>query len=126
LDGWGAKRVRNRGYDVGNAVYASLCQKTAYSMSDILMTAVGYGGDTDTVASIALGIISLHPNAIKDLNPSLYDHLEDGDYGIEYLSALDKRLLEAFPKPDLKSDEGKPLSELFVSTDGDIKPFVEL
>lgn len=65
-------------------------------MSDILKQSVSYGGDTDTVACIALAIASQFRK--NDLPQRLYDKLENDAYGRDYLIELDGKLEKKFPK----------------------------
>lgn len=54
------------------------------------------GGDVDTVAAIAMGAVSLSNQHHNDLPQTLYDGLENGTYGLEYLQELDERLVGTF------------------------------
>lgn len=64
----------------------------------ILKTAIDIGGDVDSSASIALGLYSLRPDAIMDLPEVLYDNLENGPYGKDYLIKMDAELSKKFPR----------------------------
>lgn len=65
----------------------------------LVTTIVSYGGDTDTVAAIAMGIRAMSPKPI--LWPQwCFDTLEDGDYGLGYLRELDNQLKAAWPAMD--------------------------
>lgn len=80
---------------------ASLSIKLALygtSASQILKDAIQIGGDTDSSASIALGLYSLRSDAVMDLPDALYNNLENGKYGRDYLVQLDKKLFEKFPR----------------------------
>lgn len=61
-------------------------------LSATLEHAVRFGGDTDTVAAIALGIASCCPDVHDDLPQRLLMGLEAGTYGREFLRDLDRRL----------------------------------
>ncbi len=63
------------------------------SMSSCLLEAVNLGGDTDTVASLALAILSLCQDTIKDLPKWLYNDFENGTFGKDYLIDLDKKII---------------------------------
>ncbi len=63
------------------------------SLGGILKGAVSLGGDTDTVAAIALFSASLCHDMIADLPAALYDGLENGPYGRAFLAELDRQLL---------------------------------
>lgn len=74
------------------AVRAALTAlSSATSMRGLLHACVAFTGDIDTVATIALAAASRSalPN---DLPRSLYDDLENGRYGRDYLLAIDHRL----------------------------------
>jgi len=63
------------------------------SQSAMLEQAVRFGGDTDTVAAITLGIASCCPDVRDDLPQRLLLGLEAGTYGREFLRDLDRKLL---------------------------------
>jgi ADP-ribosylglycohydrolase len=62
------------------------------SMSKLLESCVAFEGDVDTVAAIALGVASCCTEVAQDLPSSLYDGLERGPYGKQFLEALDNKL----------------------------------
>lgn len=64
----------------------------------ILKKAIDIGGDVDSSSSIALGLYSLRTDAIMDLPAALYDNLENGPYGRDYLTKLDAELIAKFPR----------------------------
>ncbi len=66
------------------------------STSKILEQAVLVGGDVDSTAAICLGLASLNKNAIDDLSATLYETLENGEFGRDYLDGLDLRLAQKF------------------------------
>jgi ADP-ribosyl-[dinitrogen reductase] hydrolase len=68
----------------------------ANSMQDCLKRSIDYGGDTDTVAALSMAILSQKENCEKILPSFLYDDLENGTYGKDFLINLDQRLLEKF------------------------------
>ena len=92
---WAGKwcgRVGLRGID---SVHAALTALVSYdSMSSILHACIDYGGDTDTVAAMALGAASCYQEVEQDLPQRLYDDLENGPYGRDFLLKLDSKLLE--------------------------------
>lgn len=79
----------------------------ARSLKDALKRSVAFGGDTDTVAAIAVGLCSLAggDRMKRDLPVVLYDRLEDGPYGRRYLEDLDDRLAAAFDIPASEPQE---------------------
>ena len=62
-------------------------------LTAMLEQAVRFGGDTDTVASIALGVASCCRDVQNDLPKRLVMGLEAGTYGREFLRELDRQLL---------------------------------
>lgn len=82
------------GYFTTQAVIKMVSE--ADSMQDCLKTGIDYGGDTDTVAALSMAILSQKENCDKTLPKFLYDELENGTYGKDFLINLDKRLLEKF------------------------------
>lgn len=64
------------------------------SLSEILLDCVAFTGDVDTVAAIALGAASASVEVRDDLPPALTDRLENGQFGRDYLTALDARLAQ--------------------------------
>lgn len=62
------------------------------SLMEKLKMSVNYGGDVDTVASLALAISSLDPETKNDLPEFLTSELENGDFDRDYIIELDKRL----------------------------------
>lgn len=63
-------------------------------MSDLLRACVAWGGDVDTVAAIALAAGSCSAEIEQDLPAHLYDKLERGPFGYDFLRGLDQRLSE--------------------------------
>lgn len=72
-----------------HAVFAVLDASESYG--DALLRSVYLGGDTDSVAAIALGIMSLtkDPIVFDTRLHQLYDNLENEEYGMGYLECLD-------------------------------------
>lgn len=62
-------------------------------LSAMLEQAVRFGGDTDTVAAIALGVASCSPDIASDLPQRLLMGLEARTYGRDFLRDLDRQLL---------------------------------
>lgn len=82
------------GYFTTQAVIKMVSE--ADSMQDCLKTGIDYGGDTDTVAALSMAILSQKENCDKTLPSFLYNELENGTYGKDFLINLDKRLIEKF------------------------------
>lgn len=66
-------------------------------LTDVLRACIGYTGDVDTVATIALAAASRAADVEQDLPEHLYDTLENGRYGRDHLARLDQQLLERWP-----------------------------
>lgn len=66
------------------------------SLREVLDLSIQLGGDTDSVASIALGLASFSTEYANDLPLFLYADLEQGVYGKAYLEDLDARVLGMF------------------------------
>lgn len=62
----------------------------------LLRACVDMGGDTDSVAAIALGLASLCREYQRDLPAGLLDGLENGPYGASFLKVTDTRLSNRF------------------------------
>ncbi len=62
------------------------------SLSQVLHASVAFGGDTDTVATIALAAASWSNYHRQDLPKVLVDGLESGPFGRDYLIELDRRI----------------------------------
>lgn len=79
---------------------ASFSIKTAMkekSMSKALHSCIEIGGDVDSLAAIVMGLMSLKKGVVNDLPKILYDNLENGSYGRDYMKLIDARLFEMFP-----------------------------
>ena len=63
------------------------------SLSDVLKTCIQFSGDVDTAAAIALAAGSCSAEIAQDLPVHLFDELENGQYGRDYIRLLDKRLM---------------------------------
>lgn len=95
------------------------------SMTGILRSSVAFTGDVDTVACIALAAASVHPGIINDLPKVLYDDLEEGRYGMDFLKALDEMMIAKYPVPkgprgaDYTGPKPEPDSEVRAQPDTD-------
>jgi len=83
-------RVDMQGISCAHAAL-SLVQR-AETLGQLLKTTVALGGDTDTVAAMALFSGSLCKDMPNDLPAPLYDGLEAGPYGMTFLQDMDERL----------------------------------
>lgn len=62
------------------------------SLAAILKACVAYTGDVDTVAAVALGAASASSEVADDLPAFLFDDLENGPFGRDYLMRTDRKL----------------------------------
>ena len=74
--------------------------ETHDNLSDMLRGCVDYSGDVDTVATIALAAASCSKEVENNLPQHLILSLENGTYGREYITRLDRELMAL-----VKSDE---------------------
>jgi len=75
-----------------NIVTAAISSLKENSLSAILKKSIDFGGDTDTVATIAMAAASCSKEVVKDLPSTLINNLENGNYGKDYLFAIDIKL----------------------------------
>lgn len=83
-----------------------------HTAKKLLKRAVDTGGDVDSSASIALGLYSLRPDAKMDLPTALYDNLENGEFGTDFLIDMDIQLQEMFPRNVKEVKENNTLTDL--------------
>lgn len=86
--------VKCDAFETVNAAFTILEECDTYR--DILLKSVNLGGDTDSVASIALGLASCGLCFDPHLPNFLYDDLEDGKFGKKYLMKLDEEVNKNF------------------------------
>ena len=67
------------------------------SLAELLMDCMNFGGDVDTVATIALAAASCSSDYTRDIPQVLVDELENGKYGRNYIMELDAKLAELVP-----------------------------
>lgn len=82
--------VGGNGIDTVRAALTAIIMQD--SLNGILQMCIGYTGDVDTVATIALGVASGFTDVKKDLPLELFENLENGMYGREFIVDLDNRL----------------------------------
>ncbi|MBO0777545.1 MAG: ADP-ribosylglycohydrolase family protein [Ktedonobacteraceae bacterium] len=87
-------KVRSQGWMSVQAAVTALT--SCDTMSDLLKTCVQFSGDVDTVAAIALAAGSCSPEIVQDLPMHLFDGLENGRYGKDYIHRLDTQLMAVF------------------------------
>ena len=88
--GWQGK-VKSKGWMSVRAAIAAIERNE--SLSVLLRDCIAFGGDVDTVATIALAAASCSDEYIQDLPRHLIDGLENGPFGREYLQQLDVQIL---------------------------------
>ncbi|MBU2709106.1 ADP-ribosylglycohydrolase family protein, partial [Zooshikella marina] len=79
-------------FDTVSAAFS--CLPSCQSLKGLLKKCISLGGDTDSVASIAVGLATCFEEYDKALPLNLIETLDESVYGLEYLSALDKKLVE--------------------------------
>lgn len=89
-------RTKCDGIDTVNAVLTVL--KNNSTLSGIINDSVLLGGDTDSVASIAVGIASFSSEFEDDLPSFLFEYLENEKYGKDFLEKLDKTFFSKYNK----------------------------
>lgn len=87
-------RVACDAIDTVDAVLTVLLKSNTYS--EILINSINLGGDTDSVASIALGLASLTKQFNNDLPEFLYTDIENEKYGKDYILEIDNKLKNKF------------------------------
>lgn len=85
-------RVSMRGIDCVQAAITATGQTA--SLKRLLHRCVAFGGDVDTVATIALAAASWSPHHAADLPETLIEGLERGEFGYDYLRRLDEQLIQ--------------------------------
>ena len=83
-------KVGSLGLDSTNAALTSLEKHN--SLKKMLIDCVEWTGDVDTVATIALAAGSVCEEVSNDLPQILYRNMESGQYGLEYLKGLDRKI----------------------------------
>lgn len=96
MEPW-TRKVGSPGMESTRAALTAVVQAT--SLRDLLIRCVAFTGDVDTVAAIAMGAAWAYEDLPNDLPDSLWEGLENGPYGREYLKKLDEHLLATFPVP---------------------------
>ena len=86
------RRVSTNGAECVKAALIAVIQSP--KMTEVLKRSVNFGGDTDTIATIAMGIASQCPEIENDIPYGLIEHLEHGTYGYDYLKNVDAVLMQ--------------------------------
>ncbi len=82
-------------YDACSAAFT--CVLNCRQLSTLLKECIALGGDTDTVASIAIGIAVCFPEYEDDIPAELINSLDEPNYGVTFLNDLSKQLNETLP-----------------------------
>ncbi|MBP8006146.1 MAG: ADP-ribosylglycohydrolase family protein [Acinetobacter sp.] len=83
-------KVTLSAYDTVSAALSCLLKHT--SLSSLLKSCIDLGGDTDSVASIAIGLATCFGEYNNDLPLNLFKMLKEDKYGLLFLKELDERL----------------------------------
>ncbi len=87
---WSGK-VGSKGWMCVQAAITAITE--CRSMSTLLKQSVSFSGDVDTVAAIALATGACSEEIKQDLPEQLYQGLENGAFGSDYIKDLDEQLL---------------------------------
>jgi ADP-ribosylglycohydrolase len=87
-------KVRSQGWMSVQAAITALIG--CNTMSDVLRACIQFSGDVDTVAAIALAAGSCSAEIAQNLPVHLFDQLENGQYGRDYIRVLDTQLMAFF------------------------------
>jgi ADP-ribosylglycohydrolase len=85
-------RVSLNAYDTVSAALTCLLKHS--SLSELLKSCINLGGDTDSVAAIAVGLATCFTEYKKDLPIQLYNNLNEDKYGISFLLDLESTFLK--------------------------------
>lgn len=93
-------KVKSKGWMSVRAAITAVKRNT--KLSALLVDCINFTGDVDTVATIAMSAASESEHYTLDIPQKLYDALENGTYGKDYLQDLDRRLRKDFPPFHMK------------------------
>lgn len=82
--------VKCCGEQTVNAILSVL--KSSESLKGVLTNSVAFTGDVDTVAAVAFGIAKASNLYADDLPNFLYEEIEDGQYGKQYLLSQTRKI----------------------------------
>ena len=85
-------RVSLNAYDTVSAALTCLLKHS--SLRELLKSCINLGGDTDSVAAIAVGLATCFREYKKDLPIQLYNNLNEDKYGISFLLDLESKFLK--------------------------------
>lgn len=102
LSGWNYQwcgEVSVKAFDTVSAAFSALL--SCRNIHDLLIQCINLGGDTDSVAAIAVGLATCFDEYEKSLPVHLVAALDEPTYGLEYLEFLDSKL--GGPNLDIKN-----------------------
>lgn len=88
-------KVGSKGWMSVSAALTAVSRNT--SLAGLLLDCINFGGDVDTVATIAMAAASCSSEYEHDIPNRLLENLENGTYGREYIVELDSQLSGLFP-----------------------------
>jgi ADP-ribosylglycohydrolase len=88
--------VSVKGVDCVRAAITAVIESD--KLSEVLKCCIGFGGDVDTVAAIAIGPASCCNEIEQDIPTNLIGGLENGPYGRDYIIDLDQKLMSLADK----------------------------
>ena len=89
------EKVGSKGWMSVSAAITAVSRNT--SLAELLMDCINFGGDVDTVATIALAAASCSTDYEHDIPARLIDGLENRSYGRNYIEQLDVKLVTLIP-----------------------------
>jgi ADP-ribosyl-[dinitrogen reductase] hydrolase len=91
--GWDFNWHSETSVEAFDTISAALtCLQSSRSLSELLIHCVDLGGDTDSVAAIAIGLATCFDEYNQDLPNTLFQSLDEPLYGIQFLEKLDVQL----------------------------------
>nr|WP_255512213.1 ADP-ribosylglycohydrolase family protein [Aerosakkonema funiforme] len=91
-------KVKSKGWMSVRAAITAVMRNN--SLSELLKDCISFGGDVDTVATIALAAGSCSEEISQDLPSHLIETLENGSYGRDYLIELERQLMRKLEETD--------------------------
>jgi ADP-ribosylglycohydrolase len=88
--------VKSKGNEHVSAAITAVMEED--SLSEVLKRSIDFGGDVDTVATIAMAAASCSKEIEKDIPDNLINGLENDKFGRDYLNSLDIELEKKFWK----------------------------
>lgn len=96
---WNSPRFAKVGPKGWQSVMAAITAITVtHSLADCLKTVVGFTGDSDTAGAIAMSAASCSNEMDRNLPKVLYERLENGTWGRDYILQLDSMLMAGIEK----------------------------